>query len=1024
MSRTARTLLLLLMFGSLAIRPSSMRSAVQSSSNLERRFSRTVRPFLTQYCFGCHGTATPAAKFDMRAYSSMKNVTADFGHWILMSEKLTAGQMPPKTAPQPPVELRQQLIDWIRDVRMEQARKNAGDPGPVPTRRLSNAEFDNTIRDLTGIDLRPAREFPVDPANTAGFDNSAESLAMSPALLNKYLEAARKVADHMVLTPDGFDFAPHPMLVETDRDRYAIKRILDFYARQPTDYADYFHAAWRYKHRAALGKPLVTLEAVAAEMHVSAKYLRMVWQLIEDNSESSGVGPVAKLQAMWRALPAPAATQRASARPIGRSLKQDPPLAESAAMRDFVIKIRSHSAMQYAAPVVRGLPPGSQPLLNWKLRNFNLHRNEFDPAALLNDTDPPPAVPAIPRYPGLHQEAAPRWAALTAKERAGDPDLVVPAAERSRYEASFRRFASVFPDTFYVSERGRYFPDDSDDKGRFLSAGYHNVMGYWRDDVPLMQLILDEQGQKQLNRLWDEFDFIAAHTERTWDQFYFNQSGAVDGKGAEAGRLRPPDKAVTDTAVIFGLMDDFVAKALADSRNDPVATEAIRHHFNRINDTLRSLERMHVEAEPHHRNALLRFAARAYRRPLSPTERDDVLKYYDTLRNKDGLAHEEAMRESIVSVLMSPRFIYRLDLTDRVPTGKSTAARPLSAYALASRLSYFLWASMPDAQLLAAAESGKLLKTEVLIEQTRRMLQDPRVRGLALEFGGNWLDFRRFEQHNAVDRARFPGFTNELRQAMFEEPVRVLEDVIRHDRSVLDLLYGDYTFVNPILAKHYGMPEVTGGDDHWVRVDEARRYGRGSLLTMSVFLTQNAPGLRTSPVKRGYWVVRRLLGETIPPPPPSVPELPQDEAKLDAPLRNVLVQHRANPACASCHSRFDSFGLAFEDYGPIGERRTTDLAGRSVETDAVFPNGVKGTGYEGVQTFIREHRQADFIDNVSRKLLAYALSRSLLLSDDLAVERMKRQFAAKDSRFSSLVAEIVTSPQFLNRRVSVSAKER
>jgi hypothetical protein len=1018
MARMKRVLVVCLMLAGLAIRPSatmSMKSAPQSSGlKLERRFNQTVRPFLAQYCMGCHGTATPAAQFDMRSFTSMGNVLDDFSHWLLMSEKLAAGQMPPKAAPQPSDAVRQELIDWILEVRQEQARKNAGDPGLVPARRLSNAEYDNTIRDLTGIDMRPAREFPVDPANTAGFDNSAESLVMSPALLNKHLEAARKVADHMVLTPDGFDFAPHPMLVETDRDRYAIKRILDFYASQPTDYADYFSAAWHYKHRAALRKSRGTLEGAAAEAHVSAKYLRMVWQLLEERSDASAVGPVARLQALWRALPAPTAKQ------------QDAPRRQIVEMRDFATIIRSHTARQFSAPVVRGLPAGSQPLLNWKLRNFNLHRNEFDTAALRNDTDPPVIPPRIPRYPGLHQEAAPRWAAIVANARASDPDLVVPAAERSRYEASFARFAAVFPDTFYVSERGRYFPDDSDDKGRFLGAGYHNVMGYWRDDVPLMQLILDEKGQKQLNRLWDEFDFIAAHTARTWDQFYFNQSGAVDGKGAEAGRLRPPDKAVTDPAVIFGLMDDFVAKAVADPRNDPVAPEAIRYHFNRINDTLRSLERMHAEAEPHHLEALLRFAARAYRRPLSASERGDILKYYDTLRSREGLAHEEAMRESIVSVLVSPKFSYRIDLTNSQPDRTSSPAlsRPLSAYALASRLSYFLWATMPDDELLTAAESGELLKTEILVEQTKRMLKDAKVRGLALEFGGNWLDFRRFEEHNTVDRVRFPDFTNDLRQAMFEEPVRVMEDIVRNDRSVLDLIFGNYTFVNPVLAKHYGMPPFDGGADHWIRVDDAWRYGRGSLLTMSVFLTQNAPGLRTSPVKRGYWVVRRLLGETIPPPPPSVPQLPEDEAKLDLPLRDVLAQHRTNPVCASCHARFDSFGLAFENYGPTGERRTADLAGHLVETEAIFPNGAKGSGYEGVQAFIRQDRQKAFVENFSRKLLAYALGRSLLLSDDPTVERLTKQLGADKSRFSSLALNIVTSPQFLNKRISGSEMER
>src|SRR5262249_36097188 len=152
-----------------------------------------------------------------------------------------------------------------------------------------------------------------------------------------------------------------------------------------------------------------------------------------------------------------------------------------------------------------------------------------------------------------------------------------------------------------------------------------------------------------------------------------------------------------------------------------------------------------------------------------------------------------------------------------------------------------------------------------------------------------------FEENNTVDRGRFPSFNNELREAMFQEPVRFVEDVIRHDRSVLDLLYANHTFVNPVLAKHYGMPEVEGDAENWIRVDNARQYGRSGLPAMAVFLTQNSPGLRTSPVKRGYWVVRRLLGETIPPPPATVPELPSDEAKLDVPLRELLASHRETP---------------------------------------------------------------------------------------------------------------------------------
>ena len=256
------------------------------------------------------------------------------------------------------------------------------------------------------------------------------------------------------------------------------------------------------------------------------------------------------------------------------------------------------------------------------------------------------------------------------------------------------------------------------------------------------------------------------------------------------------------------------------------------------------------------------------------------------------------------------------------------------------------------------------------------MLKDEKARGLATEFGGNWLDFRHFETINSVDRERFPAFNDSLRQAMFEEPIRFLSHIIRNDTSVLDMLYGKYTFVNPTLAKHYGMPPLPGTPDTWARIDDADTYGRGGLLPMAAFLTQNAPGLRTSPVKRGYWVARRVLGEVIPPPPPVVPELPHDEAKSELSVRDLLARHRANAICASCHARFDSFGLAFEGYGPVGETRAKDLAGRAVDTHATFPRGGEGDGLKGLQTYIHTTREKDFLNNLSEKMLVYGLGRS------------------------------------------------
>ena len=278
-------------------------------SALDKQFQTVVRPFVGKYCVACHSGPMPTAQFDIKSYTSLDMVKEDFPRWSLVADRLTAGEMPPKPMPQPTVEQKQQIIDFVHAVRAEEINRFAGDPGMVLARRLSNAEYDYTIRDLTGQDMAVARQFPVDPANTSGFDNSGESLTMSPALLNKYLQAARQVADHMVLKPDTIDFAPHLMQVESDRDKYAIQRILAFYAGQPTDYARYFEAAWRYRHRAALGHADATLASVAAEAKVSAKYLPMVWGILH---EKTAVGPVATLQAMWNGLPAPAAGNAAA----------------------------------------------------------------------------------------------------------------------------------------------------------------------------------------------------------------------------------------------------------------------------------------------------------------------------------------------------------------------------------------------------------------------------------------------------------------------------------------------------------------------------------------------------------------------------------------------------------------------------------------------------------------------------------------------------------------------------------------
>src|SRR5262249_43693216 len=245
------------------------------------------------------------------------------------------------------------------------------------------------------------------------------------------------------------------------------------------------------------------------------------------------------------------------------------------------------------------------PLMNWKNRAYATHRRDFDRAALRVEGEPPPVKPALPvgrdgKVVGYGLVGVgPNGEDLTAlmaqvrayPSRMENPDLIVPAGQRRRYEAAFARFSSVFPDAFFVRERGRFYPDQSEDQGRLLSAGFHNVMGYARDDAPLSDLILDENGQKELEALWDQFQFVADYTARTYVQFYFNQSGEVLGNGAESGTLRPSDKEVTAEAVIQRFKASYLAKAAADAANNPIAMQATSEHFDRVNATLRGIER-------------------------------------------------------------------------------------------------------------------------------------------------------------------------------------------------------------------------------------------------------------------------------------------------------------------------------------------------------------------------------------------------------------------------------------------------
>ena len=661
-------------------------AADRAELDLERRFNDTVRPFVETYCLSCHGKEKPKADFDLSPYSTMSAVARDHQHWEMVLEKLHAGEMPPKKAKQHPTEkLNREVIQWIESARRHEAAKHAGEPGPVLARRLSNAEYDYTIRDLTGVDIRPTKEFPVDPANQAGFDNTGESLAMSPALVKKYLQAARTVADHLVLQPEGFEFAPHPVVADTDRDKYSVLRIVDFYKRQPTDYADYFMAAWRFQNRATLGRPKATLADIAAETKVSPKYLATLWSALAETKEE--VGPIAKLQTMWRALPAPKRGQPVDAVRNG-----------CGEMRDFVLQLRAELTPVVKNLVAPTIQEGSQPLVLWKNRQMAANRRLYDPQALQIEgaaavalpvtnqvparpvaktgTNKPPITADLIKKGGVFLPPAITTTASSAtsrmaegKKRGADRDLIVPAdpAARARYEAAFARFADVFPDAFYITERARVFLDaqkETENAGRLLSAGFHSMTGYFRDDGPLCDLILDDTGRRELDRLWQEFDFASSVPQRMLVSFVWYERTEYSFMGEAAfDPYRPEDKSITTQEKIRTLGELYLAKAQRNGAKE-TAQQAIQEHFRLVGTNILRVEQQRVAAEPGHLKSLEQFAERAYRRPLTSGERDGLRAFYRVSREENGLDHEDAIRDGVVSVLMSPNFCFRVDLGD------------------------------------------------------------------------------------------------------------------------------------------------------------------------------------------------------------------------------------------------------------------------------------------------------------------------------------------------------------------------
>lgn len=408
------------------------------------------------------------------------------------------------------------------------------------------------------------------------------------------------------------------------------------------------------------------------------------------------------------------------------------------------------------------------------------------------------------------------------------------------------------------------------------------------------------------------------------------------------------------------------------------------------------------------RQILRNFARRAYRRAPTDEEVARLVRYVDLAR-KEGESFERGIQLAVQAVLVSPSFLFRVEIDPR--PNDARAKHPLGNYELASRLSYFLWSSMPDEELFALAAKGSLHSPKVLAAQVRRMLKDPKARALTDNFASQWLHLRNLNTVSP-DPKTFPTFNEALRTAMRRETELFFGAIVREDRSILEFLDSRFTFLNEPLARHYGVEGVSG--QQFRRVALAGRE-RGGLLTQASILTVTSNPTRTSPVKRGKWVLEQILGTPPPPPPPGVAELPDDKKEaLTGTLRQRLEQHRKDPACASCHQRMDPIGFGLENFDAVGAWRTQD-GGLPVDASGELAGGKKFEGPAQLKGILMG-KKAQFVRSFSEKMLTYGLGRGVESYDKCNVDEIAAATAKNGYRFSALVTAVVQSEPFRLRR--------
>jgi mono/diheme cytochrome c family protein len=1069
-----------------------------------------------KYCFECHGNKEPEAGLSLEQLVAKSSVGVDADDWEKVAEMLESAEMPPKDAKVFPTDAeRKTAATWVRSSLKAYATEHAGEPGKVTVRRLTSGEYAYAIRDLTGVDIKVGIDASSDAVGGEGFTNFGDVQFVQDASIERYLEAAKRVADHAVLGSGPLEFYTDPG--RTGLELSALYRINQLYdangfrvasgeGGRPFGlerYGKALYVAWYFKHRVALGEPKATVRDLAARHGITGRFADHIWTVM--NKPNAGY-PTNEMIGRWKKFPAPTADIPASVEKAKAASEElykylstwpswffargdlaaggagdetpiqfDDSTLKAAPTHKYTYPLGGRGRGPGAAAAKKGkAPPAGPTKVFLQFANVNpspgvkpvvIWRN---PRVITRQAPPPgrggapgadaaavvppagrgrgPGLPILKTEP-LRTVLAPEMAAAFGFGTSPDGSKLGPDDFATTGPVAFEvppaangTLAEFQVDAELGADRNgvvRLMLADRAE-GAARGPGFRVILGdpasdgykTYRAGIAEYAALLPPNSHGEANPAdrdpvplpfdntynGDEHDtFILKVKYQRTDQFF--TENMVDG--ADRVRLNHAWNDLFGSwfyhdAYLFMLTEHYQLKLSSPRIKDVGAAEIaalpeeprkyiapLRVHYDQVMKAMK-------DAEPGHIEDAIAFAGRAWRRPLTNAEKSKLRAFYQRTRKENGLEHDEAVRAVLARVLISPEFLYRVE------TGAARTERPLNDWEMASRLSFFLWASVPDEELRRAAVAGELSKPAMIAKQVKRMTADPKARRIATEFFGQWLGFYHFDEFRGVDTTRFPEFTEEVRKSMYDEAVTTFEYLVRQERPLKEMLHADYTFLNQPLAKFYGIEKEIKSTEAVERVEGANAFNRGGALRLGSVLTTTSAPLRTSPVKRGDWLLRRILGTPTPPPPADAGSLPSDPKEFgQMTLRQRLTEHKRNETCAACHLKIDPLGFPLEAFDAVGRPRKEYEDQTPVDTTGEFADKSTIVGAEGLLKYLEE-KEPQVMKTFARKLVGYALGRTVLASDRALVDELVA--AGGQATFSDLAVKIATSRQFRNHQ--------